>query len=106
MIIALHISKILCKLSRSTLLFNIRRFFIPTFHKSPHPTQRKVIFIKNNTILIFSCFLIMEKKLLYLPQKTPVVFARTKLSISNEESYLVSSKKSREFHKRYGHFGS
>ena len=33
-----------------------------------------------------------------------MVFARTKLSISNEEIYLARSKESREFHKRNGHF--
>ena len=85
MIIALHISKILCKLSRSTLLFNIRRFFIPTFHKSPHPTQRKVIFIKNNTILIFSCFLIMEKSYYICPKKRQLFL--------QEQSYLFAMKK-------------
>ena len=87
-----------------TLLFNICRFFIPTFHKSSHPNQWKVIFIKNITILIFSGFLIMEKKLLLFPEKKPIVFARTELPISNEESYLVRSKQFREFHKRNGHF--
>ena len=40
------------------------------------------------------------------PPKNPIVFARTKLSISNEESYLARSKKSCEFHKRNGHFNS
>ena len=32
--------------------------------------------------------------------KKPIVFARTKLSISNEERYFARSKQSHEFHKR------
>ena len=70
-----------------TLLFNTCRFFIPVFRKISHPTQWKVLFIKNITILIFSCFLITERSY-YIPppKKKPTVFARTKLSISNEES--------------------
>ena len=99
-----------CRAIVYTLLFNICRS--PTFYKNFHPTQWNVLFIKNITILIFFCFLITEKNTISPPpqkkkkkkKKKAMVFARTKLSISNEEIYLARSKESREFHKRNGHF--
>ena len=73
------------------------RFFIPPFHKNSHPTQWKVL--NFNLFQDKTCCLITEKSY-YIPlSKQPILFTRTKLSISNEESYLARSKQSLEFHK-------
>ena len=58
--------KLLCN---SSYLFNICRFFIPTFHKNSHPTLWEVLFIKVITISMFSCFLITEKSYHISPNK-------------------------------------
>ena len=90
-----------------TLLFNIWRFFIPTFHENSHSIQWIVLLIKNITISIFSQIKPvswLRKEINIFPPKKPIVFARIKLSSSNEESYLAKSKQSREFYKRNGHF--
>ena len=75
----------ICHAIACTLLFNICRIFIPTFHKNSHPTQWRILFIKNITILIFSCFLIAEKSYYISSQKSQLYL--------QEQSYLFLMKK-------------
>ena len=100
MIIPQCIERIICKLSIPYCLI-FADFLSKQFIKILIPLNGKSFLFKS--FPRYNQFLHSEKS---FPPKNPIVFARTKLSISNEESYLARSKKFCEFHKRNGHFNS
>ena len=78
-------------------------FLSQHFIKILIPLYGKFFLLKS---LLFQCFHVswLQKKVTIFPPKKPIAFAKTKLSISDEKSYLGRSKQSREFHRRNGHF--
>ena len=86
MIIPQYIERIICKLSIPYCLI-FADFLSKQFIKILIPLNGKSFLFKS--FPRYNQFLHSEKS---FPPKNPIVFARTKLSISNEESYLARSK--------------